>query len=40
AGIQAIYNEPDGEARSVLLLKILNRDVPKVVDNRSFETIK
>ncbi|APC14183.1 TPA: transcription/translation regulatory transformer protein RfaH [Providencia rettgeri] len=40
AGIQAIYNEPDGEARSVLLLNILNREVPKVVDNRSFETIK
>lgn len=40
SGIQAIYNEPDGEARSVLLLNILNREVPKVVDNRSFETIK
>lgn len=40
AGIQAIYDEPNGEARSVLLLNILNREVPKVVDNRSFETIK
>lgn len=40
AGIQAIYNEPDGEARSVLLLNILNREVPKVVENRSFETVK
>lgn len=40
AGIQAIYNEPDGETRSVLLLKILHKDVPKVVDNRCFESIK
>ncbi|HHR5913980.1 TPA: transcription/translation regulatory transformer protein RfaH [Providencia alcalifaciens] len=39
-GVRAIYSEPNGEARSVLLLNILNREVPKIVDNRSFETIK
>lgn len=36
AGIQAIYNEPDGDARSVLLLSILNKEVPKVMENQSF----
>ncbi|BBG61851.1 transcription/translation regulatory transformer protein RfaH [Providencia rustigianii] len=36
AGIRAIYAEPDGEARSVLLLNILNKDVPKVIENQSF----
>ncbi len=36
AGIQAIYNEPDGDARSVLLLNILNKEVPKVMENQSF----
>ncbi|EUD04150.1 transcription elongation factor/antiterminator RfaH [Providencia alcalifaciens RIMD 1656011] len=39
-GVRAIYSEPNGEARSVLLLNILNREVPKIVDNRNFETIK
>ncbi|ENN8378678.1 transcription/translation regulatory transformer protein RfaH [Providencia rettgeri] len=39
-GVRAIYSEPDGEARSVLLLNILDKEVPRVVDNRNFETIK
>ncbi|WP_273818543.1 transcription/translation regulatory transformer protein RfaH [Providencia rettgeri] len=39
-GVRAIYSEPDGEARSVLLLKILNKEVPRIVDNRNFEAIK
>ncbi|MCG5372296.1 transcription/translation regulatory transformer protein RfaH, partial [Providencia rettgeri] len=39
-GVRAIYSEPDGEARSVLLLKILNKEVPRVVANRNFEAIK
>lgn len=39
-GVRAIYSESDGEARSVLLLKILNKEVPRVVDNHNFETIK
>lgn len=36
-GIQAIYQEPDGEKRSVLLLKILNNEVKKSVDNKEFK---
>lgn len=39
-GVRAIYSEPDGEARSVLLLNILNKEIPRVVDNRNFEAIK
>lgn len=39
-GVRAIYSEPDGEARSVLLLNILNKEVPRVVENRNFEAIK
>ncbi|OTA15028.1 transcriptional activator RfaH [Xenorhabdus vietnamensis] len=35
-GIQAIYNEPDGETRSIILLKILNKEVPKILDNKHF----
>ncbi|PHM66384.1 transcriptional activator RfaH [Xenorhabdus stockiae] len=35
-GIQAIYNEPDGETRSILLLNILNKEVSKVLDNKQF----
>ena len=33
AGIEAIYKEPDGEKRSIILLNILNKSVEKVVDN-------
>lgn len=39
-GIQAIYSEPNGDKRSVLLLNILNREVPKVVDNDRFTPVK
>ncbi|AOM42473.1 transcription/translation regulatory transformer protein RfaH [Xenorhabdus hominickii] len=35
-GIKAIYNEPNGETRSVLLLNILNKEVPKILDNTQF----
>ncbi|PHM30313.1 transcription/translation regulatory transformer protein RfaH [Xenorhabdus innexi] len=38
-GIQAIYNEPDGETRSILLLNILNKEVSKVIDNKQFTKI-
>ncbi|PHM73344.1 transcription/translation regulatory transformer protein RfaH [Xenorhabdus kozodoii] len=38
-GIQAIYNEPDGETRSILLLNILNKEVTKVLDNKYFVKI-
>lgn len=36
SGLQAIYTEPDGEARSMLLLNMLNKQVRKSIDNREF----
>ena len=36
-GIKAIYQEPDGETRSILLLKILNNEVKKSVDHKEFK---
>ncbi|WP_369309834.1 transcription/translation regulatory transformer protein RfaH [Providencia rettgeri] len=37
AGIQAIFDEPNGEYRSILLLNILNKNVPKVIENTHFK---
>ncbi|CNI24589.1 transcription/translation regulatory transformer protein RfaH [Yersinia aldovae] len=37
AGLQAIYTEPDGEARSMLLLNMLNSQIMQSLDNRQFE---
>lgn len=37
AGVQAIFDEPNGEYRSILLLNILNKIVPKVVENSQFK---
>ncbi|MCW2256435.1 transcriptional antiterminator RfaH [Providencia alcalifaciens] len=39
AGIQAIYDESNGESRSILLLNILNKSVSKVIDNTQFKKI-
>ena len=39
AGLQAIYAEPDGDTRSILLLKLLNKPVLRSVDNRQFEKL-
>lgn len=36
-GLQAIYTEPDGEARSMLLLNLLNKQVRQSIDNRQFQ---
>lgn len=36
SGLQAIYTEPDGEARSMLLLNMLNKKVRQSIDNREF----
>lgn len=36
-GLKAIYQEPDGNARSILLLKILNNEIKKSVDNKEFK---
>lgn len=35
-GLDAIYQEADGESRSILLLKLLNKELTKKVDNTSF----
>ena len=35
-GLRAIFSEPDGEARSILLLNLLNKQVVRSVDNRQF----
>ncbi len=37
AGVQAIFDEPNGESRSILLLNILNKSVPKIMDNKQFK---
>lgn len=39
SGLQAIYTEPDGEARSMLLLNLLNKQVKQSIDNRQFKKI-
>ncbi|HEY0209577.1 transcription/translation regulatory transformer protein RfaH [Acerihabitans sp.] len=38
-GLQAIYSEPDGEARSMLLLNFLNKQVSQSIDNKQFQKI-
>ncbi len=38
-GLQAIYTEPDGEARSMLLLNLINKQVSQSVDNRQFQKL-
>jgi len=38
-GLQAIYTEPDGETRSILLLNLLNKQVIRSVGNRHFEKL-
>lgn len=35
-GLEAIYQEPDGETRSVLLLTLISKELTKKVDNTSF----
>ncbi len=35
-GIKAIFTEPDGEARSMLLLNLLNQQVVQSVKNTDF----
>lgn len=38
-GLQAIFTEPDGEARSMLLLNLLNKQVVHSVGNRQFQKL-
>lgn len=40
AGLQAIYSEPEGETRSILLLNLLNRQVPHTIENQNFKKIE
>jgi transcriptional antiterminator RfaH len=35
-GLEAIFTEPDGEARSMLLLNLLNKQVKQSVENGAF----
>mgnify|MGYP000868116266 CR=1 FL=1 len=38
-GLKAIFTEPDGEARSMLLLSLLNKQIVRSVDNRQFNKL-
>lgn len=38
-GLKAIYTEPDGEARSMLLLNLINKQVTQSIDNRQFQKL-
>ncbi|MTH47628.1 transcription/translation regulatory transformer protein RfaH [Intestinirhabdus alba] len=38
-GLRAIFTEPDGEARSMLLLNLLNKEVKQAVNNTGFRKI-
>tara|TARA_Y100001956_G_scaffold75408_1_gene83348 strand:- start:3380 stop:3877 length:498 start_codon:yes stop_codon:yes gene_type:complete len=37
AGIEAIYQEPDGETRSILLVNMLSKQVEVTVDNKDID---
>lgn len=38
-GFSAIFAEPDGETRSILLLNLLNKQVMRSVDNKQFRKL-
>lgn len=38
-GLKAIFTEPDGEARSMLLLNMLNKQIIRSVDNKQFQKL-
>lgn len=38
-GIEAIYTEPDGEARSLLMLNLINQPVRQSIDNTHFQKL-
>lgn len=38
-GLEAIYHEKDGEKRSILLVNMLGKEVPKTVSNRDFDKV-
>ncbi|KOC88678.1 transcription/translation regulatory transformer protein RfaH [Winslowiella iniecta] len=38
-GLKAIFTEPDGEARSMLLLNLLNKQIVRSIDNKQFNKL-
>ncbi|MGA6791033.1 transcription/translation regulatory transformer protein RfaH, partial [Escherichia coli] len=38
-GFQAIFTEPDGEARSMLLLNLINKEIKHSVKNTEFRKL-
>lgn len=38
-GLKAIFTEPDGEARSILLLNLLNKQIVRSLDNKQFQKL-
>jgi len=38
-GFEAIYTEPDGEARSLLMLNLINQQVKQSLDNTHFQKV-
>jgi transcriptional antiterminator RfaH len=38
-GLRAIFAEPDGETRSMLLLNLLNKQIVRSLDNRQFQKL-
>jgi len=38
-GLEAIYTEPDGEVRSLLMLNLINQPVRQSIDNTHFQKI-
>ncbi|MCX9686413.1 transcription/translation regulatory transformer protein RfaH, partial [Vibrio cholerae] len=37
AGIEAIYLEPDGDTRSIMLVKMISQQVPMSIENTDWE---
>ncbi|PRQ64184.1 transcriptional activator RfaH, partial [Vibrio sp. V01_P9A10T6] len=37
SGIDAIYQEPDGETRSIMLVKMISQVIPMSIDNKHLE---
>ncbi|MGO1295957.1 MAG: transcription/translation regulatory transformer protein RfaH [Vibrio sp.] len=40
AGIEAVYQEPDGETRSIMLVKMINQKVELSIDNKNFKPLE
>ncbi len=40
SGIEAVYQEPDGETRSIMLVKMLNQNVELSIENKDLKPIR